>query len=329
LAEGKEAESKDLGDQMIFDGDVPPADGDVLENPSQSMVVPSGTPDSHTEAQLGCSLPQHQRIEEDQADFRHELANILTFIQLAIDMIRREIFAIRELEPVVDKRASMLDEHIQTLESSIREALTICERDRCKRKASSLPPAMAEEAEEAEMKLEKLNLSEILLAQIKLWRRVLRKDIDIRDEVNRGISINADKTLLTQIFTNVWFNSIQSMQAVPGRSNLMVVACSADDGMCTITIEDNGAGISSANENKLFKRGFTTKPTGSGIGLNLCRELAQKMGGSFELTNGSSMAEGATVTIRFPLADYQEPKSRRKRGWQQLNLDLGDSPRSY
>jgi len=293
--------------------------------PSQSIVVPSGT---KAEAPVHCTPgPAHdyERIEEQQACFRHEIANILGIIGMAIELIRKEINAIIALEPIMDERSSMLSGLMETLESSLHLALAICDRDRCRRNASSLPPAMAEEAENAMFRLEKIDLSEILSAHVKLWRRVLRKEIEISTGIDRSISINADSAVLSQIFTNVWLNAIQSMQTVSERANLMVVECKVEGGMCIITIEDNGAGITGEVFGKLFTRGFTTKPTGSGIGISVCRDLAQKMGGSFVLTNGSRMGNGATVTMKFPAIDDEREANRKRRGWEQLNLDLGDS----
>lgn len=66
-----------------------------------------------------------------------------------------------------------------------------------------------------------------------------------------------------------------------------------------IRIEDDGPGI--AQTGNLFVPFFTTKPEGSGIGLVLCRQIAENHGGSLELRNRSD-ASGCVALLRLPIA---------------------------
>ena len=65
-----------------------------------------------------------------------------------------------------------------------------------------------------------------------------------------------------------------------------------------LLIEDDGPGI--AQTNNLFVPFFTTKPEGSGIGLVLCRQIAENHGGSLSLANRSGGATGCIATLRLP-----------------------------
>jgi two-component system nitrogen regulation sensor histidine kinase NtrY len=65
-----------------------------------------------------------------------------------------------------------------------------------------------------------------------------------------------------------------------------------------LTVEDDGPGIAQATS--LFVPFFTTKPEGSGIGLVLCRQIAENHGGSLTLTNLEN-APGCVATLRLPL----------------------------
>ena len=65
-----------------------------------------------------------------------------------------------------------------------------------------------------------------------------------------------------------------------------------------VRIEDDGPGI--ANPSNLFVPFFTTKPGGSGIGLVLCRQIAENHGGTFTLANRTDRT-GGVATIRLPL----------------------------
>ena len=70
-----------------------------------------------------------------------------------------------------------------------------------------------------------------------------------------------------------------------------------------VTIEDRGLGI--ANAENLFVPFYTTKPSGSGVGLALAQQIARAHGGEIQLVNRED-GEGARATIRLPLAEPQE-----------------------
>jgi signal transduction histidine kinase len=67
-----------------------------------------------------------------------------------------------------------------------------------------------------------------------------------------------------------------------------------------ITIEDRGLGI--ANAENLFVPFYTTKPSGSGVGLALAQQIARAHGGEIQLVNRED-GEGARATIRLPVPE--------------------------
>jgi len=71
-----------------------------------------------------------------------------------------------------------------------------------------------------------------------------------------------------------------------------------DDSSALVVIEDCGLGI--ANTENLFVPFYTTKPTGSGVGLALAQQIARAHGGEVLLVNRED-AMGARATIRLPL----------------------------
>jgi signal transduction histidine kinase len=72
-----------------------------------------------------------------------------------------------------------------------------------------------------------------------------------------------------------------------------------NDASLLVTIEDRGLGI--ANSDNLFVPFYTTKPSGSGVGLALAQQIARAHGGEITLVNRED-SEGARATIRLPLA---------------------------
>ena len=67
-----------------------------------------------------------------------------------------------------------------------------------------------------------------------------------------------------------------------------------------VGIEDSGLGI--ANTENLFVPFYTTKPTGSGVGLALAQQIARAHGGEIQASSIATTAPGARATIRLPVA---------------------------
>ncbi|MEO7597733.1 MAG: ATP-binding protein, partial [Opitutus sp.] len=70
-------------------------------------------------------------------------------------------------------------------------------------------------------------------------------------------------------------------------------------GQLEIIVEDDGHGI--ANTSNLFVPFFTTKPEGSGIGLVLCRQIAENHGGALSLENRRD-SSGCIARLRLPIS---------------------------
>jgi len=73
------------------------------------------------------------------------------------------------------------------------------------------------------------------------------------------------------------------------------------DGVIQISIKDNGEGIPQEMHSKIFIPNFTTKSSGTGLGLAMCKGIAEQAGGRiwFETTTG----EGSTFYVELPVAN--------------------------
>ncbi len=110
--------------------------------------------------------------------------------------------------------------------------------------------------------------------------------------------VYADESLLVRTFNNLLINARQAVPA--GREPHVLVALEAGAGSVKVTIRDNGAGISEAVREQIFVPNFTTKVSGSGIGLAVARRGIESAGGRlwFETVVG----EGTAFFIELPLA---------------------------
>jgi len=106
-------------------------------------------------------------------------------------------------------------------------------------------------------------------------------------------TIDADGDQLDQLLINLVRNAADAALETGGDVR---VGWQRRDGTLSVTVEDDGPGLaSSAN---LFVPFFTTKPRGSGIGLVLCRQIAEAHGGTIVLENRRD-ARGCVATLRL------------------------------
>jgi signal transduction histidine kinase len=116
------------------------------------------------------------------------------------------------------------------------------------------------------------------------------------EQQTEGASIAADLDLLKQAMLNVVMNAIEAMPQ--GGSLRITSAVRGDDAEVRIT--DTGCGIPPEAKDKIFGLYFTTKPSGSGIGLAMTFRIVQLHDGTIEFT--SEPGKGTTFIIRIPTA---------------------------
>lgn len=113
-------------------------------------------------------------------------------------------------------------------------------------------------------------------------------------EGERELTLNADPTLLEQVLWNLFLNSAEAMKG-SGQVRVTLQSSAAD---VTIAIADSGGGIARELVPKLFRPFVTTKTTGTGLGLALCRKIVEAHRGTIDIR--SDPGRGATVLMTFP-----------------------------
>ncbi|WP_294599623.1 HAMP domain-containing sensor histidine kinase [uncultured Rikenella sp.] len=115
--------------------------------------------------------------------------------------------------------------------------------------------------------------------------------------------VTADADHLTRVFVNICQNAVQAVGDRPdGRIGIEL---HLSDGRVRVRISDNGAGIPEEIQAKIFVPNFTTKSSGSGLGLPISRKIIELLGGSigFESIPG----EGTTFVVDLPIDDAEQP----------------------
>jgi nitrogen fixation/metabolism regulation signal transduction histidine kinase len=114
---------------------------------------------------------------------------------------------------------------------------------------------------------------------------------------NDEITLVADDKLLAQVFLNVVKNSIESFGKYKEDDFISLSADRDADGRVLLTIKDNGPGMDAETLEKIFVPFFTTKESGSGIGLSLSRQIIRIHNGN--ITCDSSPGKGTTISMLF------------------------------
>jgi PAS domain S-box-containing protein len=112
--------------------------------------------------------------------------------------------------------------------------------------------------------------------------------------------VDGDRTQLQQVVVNLAINAVQAIaQSGAERRRIFVRTILSDPGTVCCSIEDSGPGIDPTHLSRLFESFFTTKDTGMGMGLPICRSIIEGHGGSIRADNNSALG-GARFSFSLP-----------------------------
>lgn len=121
--------------------------------------------------------------------------------------------------------------------------------------------------------------------------------------IDRSVAASVDGQKLRQVFTNVVKNALEAIdRRRPG--GRVEVNLSADGERVTVEVMDNGVGISPEDRDKIFLPFFTTKPSGTGLGMPIVKKIVDLHGGDIEIDSNSGT--GTRVRISIPAMPARE-----------------------
>lgn len=145
-----------------------------------------------------------------------------------------------------------------------------------------------------------LNLCELVLDVVDSYK-IIDTERDMTFD-GAEVWVSSDRALVTEALRALIDNAIKYTTPVTGRVDVGLMAL---DGKACITVTDNGAGISSENQKKVFDRFFRVDKTrgresgSSGLGLTITKTIIEMLGGTIELE--SELGVGSRFTISLPL----------------------------
>ena len=208
----------------------------------------------------------------------HEVKNPLTPIKLSAERIEKKI----QNKSINSDEVSLLTQTISKQVDSIGKLVD---------EFSSFA-----RMPKAEVKLD--NLSQALQASFDLYANSYPK-INTKIELpSKEIFYQFDNFQITQAFTNIIKNAVESVQTIPNPS--ILVKLTEKEGFIEISVQDNGIGIDENKIAKLFEPYFTTKDKGTGLGLSIVKKIIEDHGGIIKIKKNKNMA-GTTSLIKFEL----------------------------
>ena len=221
-------------------------------------------------------LDKEKKLRASVFKLNHELKNPLAVCNGYLEMF-----------PEASKKDQ--DKYIEIMQNEIKRSLTIIND------FSSLGKIKNIEVEEIDICYLLEEIKDILEP---LFKKNKAK-IEIPDD---EIYVEGDYNRLKQVFINLFKNSLESKR----KEDLVVnVKIKEDNNNCIISMKDNGNGMSKETLEKIYNDFFTTKETGTGIGIPYIKEIIELHHGT--LTYKSRENRGTTVLITLP--KKQEKKS--------------------
>jgi len=140
------------------------------------------------------------------------------------------------------------------------------------------------------------NLNTIIEEAVRFFTPEIQdRDIVVEQELRSDLPLlQLDRDQMKQAFYNVIKNSLEATK----RHGILHIRTDMDDTNVIVSFVDTGSGMSAGNLSRVFEPYFTTKPTGTGLGLLIVRRIVREHGG--ELSIESNEGEGLTLTIRLP-----------------------------
>ena len=150
---------------------------------------------------------------------------------------------------------------------------------------------------------EAIRLSTLVAAAIALLDWEIERDavtVTLKDQLDpAGPAVTGDPVMLQQVIVNLARNAIEAMRAVPVGQRRLEVRTRVEDDAVLLQIADHGPGLDAEAARRLFTPFFTTKPDGTGLGLQVCRSIIELHGGRLWFEPGDDT--GCTVCVALPI----------------------------
>jgi signal transduction histidine kinase len=217
------------------------------------------------------------------ASLAHELNQPLAVIQMNTDMI----------ELVLHDHDTKLDQHnsIDRAMNSLRHA---------NQRAATIITTLRNMFGSGRKSITEFDFNDLVKDVLMLCQSTLqKKSIDMRVQLSQQtLKIAGDKSQLQQVILNLITNASEAFDQATTRAKNIVVQTHLEDTFITLSVTDNGSGISPDIENMMFELLRTNKDTGMGIGLWLSKTIVESHQGKISFSSAPN--HGTTFMVQLP-----------------------------
>jgi PAS domain S-box-containing protein len=148
---------------------------------------------------------------------------------------------------------------------------------------------------------DRLDVNGMILEIIEITRgEALKNGISVLTELADHLPVvEADRVQLQQVLLNLIVNALDAMGAAnEGPRQLLISTGKVETSGVLVAVQDSGPGLEAAMLERVFESFYTTKPTGLGLGLSICRSIIEAHGG--RLWASTNQGRGATFQFSLP-----------------------------
>jgi len=264
--------------------------GDAVPGPG-SATAATGERVGHASILRGITesrRTEQQTIESERlnaltllaAGVAHEIGNPLNSLNIHLQLIEREA---RKLDGA---KGAELQESVEVARAEINRLDSIISQ--FLRAIRPTRPQLRPE-----------NINTVVEEAVRFFALEIKdRDIVVEQELRSDLPLlELDRDQIKQAFYNVIKNSFEAMKS----RGILRIRTDLDESHVIVRFTDTGGGISAENLSRVFEPYFTTKTSGTGLGLLIVRRIVREHGG--ELSIESSEGKGLTLTIRLPHID--------------------------
>jgi PAS domain S-box-containing protein len=181
--------------------------------------------------------------------------------------------------------------------SEVREALGCVVRDADRTR--DIIERIREQIKKAPPRKERFDLNEAIDEVMVLARSAITKnEVSVQTRLKGLLSIEADRVQLQQVVLNLILNAVQAMASVEAGARELSVSTEQDQTGVLVAVRDSGSGIDPQHLERVFEAFYTTKSSGTGMGLSICRSIIDAHGG--RLWVAANEPRGAVFQFTLP-----------------------------
>ena len=259
----------------------PRSDGDTshAESVGHAMILRDIT-ESRRTAEKTIESERLNALTLLAAGVAHEIGNPLNSLHIHLQLMERKVRKLDgEVRDELQESIDIARAEISRLDSIVTQFL------------KAIRPSKPQ--------LHPENVNQIVEEAVRFFAPEIEdRDIVVEQELRSGLPpLELDRDQIKQAFYNVIKNSFEAMK----RRGILRIRTDTDGRHVLVSFTDTGGGMSAESLSRVFEPYYTTKTSGSGLGLLIVRRIVREHGG--ELAIESSEGKGLTLTLRFPYLD--------------------------